>query len=294
MADTTELRTEDAAEMAYATAVALTSGPAEQEAVEFPPKAKRERKPRAVAVQDAVVAEVASEADVPAKLEPVVKAEAPVILTAKPRAARKPAPSAKPVPAAKPVKAPARKRVISKKNAAPKIAAKKTTKLISDFPKISQLKDKIMATTTKTKTTTKDFTAGIKDAIADVQGKAKATFEKSTAAFGDVNEFAKGNVEAIVESGKILAAGLQDLGTAYVAEGRSTFETITADVKELAAVKSPTDFFKLQSDLVRRNFDSMVALGSKNSEAMLKLANEAFAPISGRVSLAVEKVKKAA
>ena len=69
---------------------------------------------------------------------------------------------------------------------------------------------------------------------------------------------------------------------------------ISADVKELAAVKSPADFFKLQGEILRRNFDAVVASGSKTSEAMVKLTNESFAPISNRVSIAIEKVKKAA
>jgi hypothetical protein len=38
----------------------------------------------------------------------------------------------------------------------------------------------------------------------------------------------------------------------------------------------------------------MVSFGSKRTEAWVKLYNEAFAPISNRVSVAVEKVKKAA
>jgi phasin family protein len=69
---------------------------------------------------------------------------------------------------------------------------------------------------------------------------------------------------------------------------------MTADVKEMAAVKSPADFFKFQSEMLRRSFDAAVATGSKNTEAMFKLTNDAFAPISNRVSMAVEKVSKAA
>ena len=69
---------------------------------------------------------------------------------------------------------------------------------------------------------------------------------------------------------------------------------MTADVKELATAKTPTDFFKLQGEMLRRSFDAAVATGSKHSEAMLKLTNDAFAPISSRVSVAMEKVKKAA
>ena len=139
-----------------------------------------------------------------------------------------------------------------------------------------------------------DFAAPFQTAFSDFQEKAKAAYEKGTSVFGDYSEFAKGNVEALVESSKILAAGLQELASAYVSEGRSGFETLTAEVKELAAAKSPTDFLKLQNDLAKKHFDEAVAAASKHSEALIKLANEAAQPISTRVSLAVEKIKTAA
>ncbi|MFC3213721.1 phasin family protein [Novosphingobium panipatense] len=129
--------------------------------------------------------------------------------------------------------------------------------------------------------TTMDMSAnfsGFQEAITEAQAKAKAAFDKSTSVLGEVSDFAKGNVEAAVESGKIFAEGVQDLGTEFVSESRAAFEVMTGDIKELAAVKSPTDFFKLQSDLVRKNFDTAVAYSSKNSEAMLKLFSDAFAP----------------
>lgn len=132
------------------------------------------------------------------------------------------------------------------------------------------------------------------DAVAEAQTKAKAAFEKSSSLFGEFGDFTKGNLEAVVESGKILAEGLQGIGSELVAEGRTSFATMTGDIKELAAVKSPTDFFKLQGDILRKNFDTAVAYGSKNSETMLKLVSDAVAPISGRVSVAMEKARSAA
>lgn len=133
--------------------------------------------------------------------------------------------------------------------------------------------------------------SGFQDAMTEAQAKAKEVFEKSTKMLGEVGDFTKGNVEAVIESGKILAEGVQSLGSELVAEGRSTFELMTGDIKELAAAKSPTDFFKIQSDMMRKNFDSAVAYGSKNSETMLKLASDVMAPISGRVSMAMEKAR---
>ncbi|QSR16271.1 hypothetical protein CA833_03560 [Novosphingobium sp. KA1] len=145
--------------------------------------------------------------------------------------------------------------------------------------------------------TTMDMSANLsafQDAVADAQTKAKAAFEKGTGALGELGDFTKGNLEAVVESGKILAEGLQGLGSELVSEGRTSFATMTGDIKELAAVKSPTDFFKLQGDIARKNFDSAVAYSSKNSEAMLKLMSDVMAPLSGRVSIAMEKVRHAA
>ena len=96
---------------------------------------------------------------------------------------------------------------------------------------------------------TTDFTKPIADAFGEYQTKAKAAYEKSTEVATEVTEFAKGNVEAIVESSKIFAAGAQTLGKTYVEEAKSAYETMTADVKELAAVKSPTELFQLQGKI---------------------------------------------
>jgi len=139
-----------------------------------------------------------------------------------------------------------------------------------------------------------DFTAPFQSAFADLQDKTKAAFEKSGSVFGDYNDFAKGNLEAFVEAGKILASGLQELTTALVSDSRAGFENLSAEVKELATAQSPTDFLKIQSELVKKHFDEAVSTASKHSEALVKLANEAAQPISTRVSLAVEKVKNAA
>jgi hypothetical protein len=143
-------------------------------------------------------------------------------------------------------------------------------------------------------TTTTEMTETIQTAMKDAADKAKAALEKSQAALGDMGAFTKGNVEAVVESTKILASGLQEMGKSYVAESKSVVETMTAEIKELAAVKSPTEFFEKQNAMMRKQFDAAMAATSKNSEAMLKLASEAFQPISNRVSLAVEKIKHAA
>jgi phasin family protein len=80
----------------------------------------------------------------------------------------------------------------------------------------------------------------------------------------------------------------------YVEELKSAFEMAQADMKALTTVKSPSEFVELQRAQLRKYFDNAVAYNSKSAEAALKLANDAFQPISNRVSLAVEKIKLAA
>ncbi len=100
--------------------------------------------------------------------------------------------------------------------------------------------------------------------------------------------WARATCEAVVESGKILANGMQEMGRTVVADAKIAFETVTADVKKMASVKSPTELFQLQGELARRNFDAMVAQGSKNTETMIKLANDMFAPLSTRMSVTTD------
>ncbi|QZH75914.1 MAG: phasin family protein [Erythrobacter sp.] len=216
--------------------------------------------------------------------------------------------SAKPSPAKKAVakKAPAKKAPLAKA-AAPKPAAKKIAKKIvakpaakpvkpapvaKTKPSVTQLKEKIMAA--KTPDYTNVLTATMTDAVKEMQERTQTAFEKSTSAMTEATEFAKGNVEAVVESGKIFAESVQTMGKSYADEAKSVYETATADIKEMASIKSPTELFQLQGKIMRRNFDALMAMTSMGTDATMKLANDVMAPISGRVNLAAEKLSKVA
>jgi phasin family protein len=143
-----------------------------------------------------------------------------------------------------------------------------------------------MATTDFTATMTDTMT----DAVAEMQDKMQEAYDKSTGMVTEMTDFAKGNVDAVVESGKVLAAGVQDMSKHYAEEAKTVYETVTADMKEMASVKSPTELFQLQGKILRRNFDMMVANSSKSTDALMKLANDTVAPITGRVNIAAEKM----
>ncbi|MCM8730976.1 phasin family protein [Hephaestia sp. GCM10023244] len=139
--------------------------------------------------------------------------------------------------------------------------------------------------------TVKNATAQAQTLFADFNDRAKAAVEKSTKLFEEVNDFTKGNIEAIVESSKIAAKGFEAIGQDSAEYGRKSFEDATATLKQFAAVKSPAEFFKLQSDYLRSAFDAVVAETSKKTEAVLKLAGDVAQPLSSRAAVAAEKIK---
>ena len=144
------------------------------------------------------------------------------------------------------------------------------------------------------KKTTSDTGAQAQAVFSDISERAKAAVEKSQKLAEELTEFSKGNVEAIVASGKLAAKGVEAMGQDAAEFGKKNLETAQAAFKSFAAVKSPAEFFKLQSDYAKSAFDTLVAQSSKNTEATLKLAGDVFQPLSNRMALAAEKIKSAA
>lgn len=139
-----------------------------------------------------------------------------------------------------------------------------------------------------------DTKAKFETAYADFNEKTKAHVEKSTKAIEEMSDIAKGNVEAMVEAGKIAAKGIEVLGQEAVDYTRKSFEKATASFKSFSTVKTPTEFFQLQSQMLSSSFDDFTKEAAKHSEAMVKLAGDVAQPLTARVTLVTDKVKSLA
>jgi phasin family protein len=202
------------------------------------------------------------------KVEPV-KVEAPVVTTAPKKALPK-------------VEAPKAEAV---KVEVPKIV----TPVVTPPKAVAPTKGLTMNDTIKT--AAEDFQTRATAAFGDVNARAKDAFSKGTKAIEELVEFSKGNVEAIVASGRVAAKGAEEIAKYSADYGRKTVENANATAKQFAAVKSPTEFFQLQGDVAKQTLDALVAEGSKFTENYLKLIGEISQPISNRVAVAAEKVK---
>lgn len=144
-------------------------------------------------------------------------------------------------------------------------------------------------------TTAQSFATGAGDKMQAFFGgaseRAKGAYEKGLKMTEEFTAFQKGNMEALVESGKLAAKGAESMGQEAADYARKSFESSTAAFRTFASAKSPTELFKLQSDYMKSSFEAAVAESTKVTEAWLKLAGEIAQPLSNRMAVAVEKVK---
>ena len=102
-------------------------------------------------------------------------------------------------------------------------------------------------------------------------------------------DLARANVEAMVEAGRVASEGARSIGQDVVAKQRDSFEQAADAIRSLAEAKSPTEYLQLQGDFARASFDRAIAESSKLTESLVKLAGEAFQPLSNRATANAER-----
>jgi phasin family protein len=125
------------------------------------------------------------------------------------------------------------------------------------------------------------------------QAKMKEGVEKAVKTAEELVAFNQGNIEAFVKSSQIWATGVQELSKQFAAAAQASLDESIAAFKALTSVKSLKDAFELQSSFARAAMEKSMAESGKLTDASFKLTEQALAPITARVSVAVEKFAKA-
>ena len=128
--------------------------------------------------------------------------------------------------------------------------------------------------------------------FADAGERGQEAFKRTQKAAEELAELTRANIEAMVDAGRIAVEGTRALGQNVVATSRNGVEQAAEAVRTFAEAKSPTELLQLQGELARSSFDRLVAESSKLTESMVKLAGEAFQPISNRASVSAERLNK--
>jgi phasin family protein len=125
--------------------------------------------------------------------------------------------------------------------------------------------------------------------FADAGERGQELVKKSQKVAEELADLARANVEAVVESGRVAAEGARAIGQDVVAKQRDSVEQAADAIRSLAEAKSPTEYLQLQGDFARASFDRFVAETSKLTETVVKLAGEAFQPLSNRATANAER-----
>lgn len=124
------------------------------------------------------------------------------------------------------------------------------------------------------------------------QVKLKESVEKAMKSSEELLAFSQANLEAFMKASKIFAEGLQGISKDVAASNKATIEESVAFTKTLLGVKSVKEAVDLQSSFARSSIEKAVSETNKVTDASVKLAEQAIAPITARLSLAVEKFGK--
>jgi len=125
--------------------------------------------------------------------------------------------------------------------------------------------------------------------FSDANDRSQELVKKSQKVAEELADLARANVEAIVEAGRVASEGARTIGQDVVATQRNSVEQAADAIRSLAEAKSPTEYLQLQSEFARASFDRAVAESSKFTESLVKLAGEAFQPLSNRATANAER-----
>jgi len=116
------------------------------------------------------------------------------------------------------------------------------------------------------------------------------TMMKSTE---DLVAFGQANMEAFVKSGQIWSAGVQELTKQIATSAKASFEESVSTFKAISTAKSVKEAIDLQSTFAKAALEKAMSESNKLTDASIKLTEQTLAPITARVTVAVETFGKA-
>jgi len=119
--------------------------------------------------------------------------------------------------------------------------------------------------------------------------KARTVFVKG---YEDMTSLSKDNVDAIVKASTIAARGYEVMSKEMMGFAQAQLESNMAAMKAMLGCKTLKEVVEVQTAYTRTAFDTFVAESTKLSDMGVKVANEAFAPITSQVNVAIERIAK--
>jgi phasin family protein len=110
----------------------------------------------------------------------------------------------------------------------------------------------------------------------------------------DFVELGQANMEAFVKSGQIWTAGMQEQMKQFATTTKASFDEFVATFKAISSAKSVTEAVELQSKFATSVVEKIVVESNNLINTSIKLTEQTLAPITARVTDAVEIFGKTA
>ncbi len=172
--------------------------------------------------------------------------------------------------------------------------ARKPTATTKPAPALATAGSDDVVTVNQTVAALNDSVAGAFAGFEKTQTEVKSTMDKAVKSAEEFVSFSQGNFEAMMKAGQIWAAGVQDLHKTFAATAQAQVEAAMGTMKAMSGVKSIKEAMDLQTTMARASMETAMAETGKLTDASVKLTEQALAPITARVTLAVEKFGRVA
>ena len=121
----------------------------------------------------------------------------------------------------------------------------------------------------------------------------KEGFERSTAALGEISEYGKGNLDAVIASLTAATQGAEAINSNVVAFTKKSMEDSIEAAKSLATAKSVQEAIELQTDYAKSALDSYLSEVTKAADLFAATLKDAWKPLNDRAAAAMDQVQAA-
>jgi len=106
-----------------------------------------------------------------------------------------------------------------------------------------------------------------------------------------IADLGRENIAAVTKANVAWSEGVQAIGQQLLTYAKSSLQSASHTATALLGAKTLDEVIQLNSDLAKTTMESLVERTAKLSEMGVSLANEAMAPLGGRVEATLAKFK---
>lgn len=127
-----------------------------------------------------------------------------------------------------------------------------------------------------------------KASFEQIASKSREAMEQSLKTVGVVTEMTRGNVDALLESSRAAASGIQSIAQELADYTKSSFERTTTAGRTMALARTAPELIQLQSEFARTEFTTAIAEYSKLTQTMFQTMTQIFEPLQKQAMTAAQ------